>query len=90
MTDSIAAVEAAWSRVAHEIGPDPAFVNLAHFKPHLRAHELAAGVESLNAPSFFTPMHAPAPACAVRRAISSLLSDAGSSTGSEPSSTASS
>ena len=33
-------------------------------------------------------MHAPAPACAVRRAASSLLSDAGSSTGFEPSSTA--
>lgn len=56
MTDSIAAVEAAWGKVAREIGADPAFViaathgkraidNLARFKPHLCAHEMNAAVE---------------------------------------------
>jgi len=52
MMDSIAAVEAAWSRLAREIGAGPrvrkprAIDNLAHFKPHLRAHEIATVVES--------------------------------------------
>jgi hypothetical protein len=56
LTDSIAAVEAAWSKVAREIGADPTFViaathgkraidNLARFKPHLRSHEMEAAVE---------------------------------------------
>ncbi len=56
LTDSIAAVEAAWSKVVHEIGVDPTFViavmhgkcaidNLACFKPHLHSHEMEAAVE---------------------------------------------
>ncbi len=56
LTDSIAAVKAAWSKVAREISADPAFViaathgkravdNLACFKPHLRSHEMEAAVE---------------------------------------------
>ena len=56
MTDSIAAVEAAWNKVAREIGADPAFViaathgkraidNLARFKPHLLPHEMVTAVE---------------------------------------------
>jgi beta-phosphoglucomutase-like phosphatase (HAD superfamily) len=56
LTDSIAAVEAAWARVAREIGADPGFViaathgkraidNLARFKPHLRPDELGAAVD---------------------------------------------
>lgn len=51
MTDSIAAVEAAWGKVATDIGQDPAYViaathgkravdNLAQFKPHIKAHEM--------------------------------------------------
>ena len=51
MTDSIAAVEAAWGKVAQDIGQDPLHViasthgkraidNLAQFKPHLKAHEM--------------------------------------------------
>ena len=51
MTDSIAAIEGALSGVARDIGADTAFVSraidiLAHFKPHLRAHEPATVVES--------------------------------------------
>ncbi|KAJ3488434.1 hypothetical protein NLI96_g2838 [Meripilus lineatus] len=51
LTDSIAAVEAAWGKVATDIGQDPAYViaathgkravdNLAQFKPHIKAHEM--------------------------------------------------
>ncbi|ETW85833.1 hypothetical protein HETIRDRAFT_16177, partial [Heterobasidion irregulare TC 32-1] len=51
LTDSIAAVEAAWGKVAQDIGQDPSHViasthgkraidNLAQFKPHLKAHEM--------------------------------------------------
>ncbi|KAM5533604.1 hypothetical protein V8D89_012717 [Ganoderma adspersum] len=57
LTDSIAAVEAAWGKVALDIGQDPAFViatthgkravdNLAHFKPHIRVHEMDAEVQA--------------------------------------------
>ena len=51
MTDSIAAIEGALSGVARDIGADTAFVSraidiLAHFKPHLRAHEPATVMES--------------------------------------------
>lgn len=57
LTDSIAAVEAAWGKVAADIGQDPALViaathgkravdNLAQFKPHLKAHEVAAEVDA--------------------------------------------
>ena len=57
LTDSIAAVEAAWSRAAREIGADPASViaatngkrpidNLAHFKPHLRPNEFAVPMDA--------------------------------------------
>ena len=64
MTDSIAAVEAAWSRVAREIGADPEFVitathgkraidNLARFKPHLLSHEMDAAVEEFERSIFF-------------------------------------
>jgi len=58
LTDSVAAVEAAWSRAAREIGADTTSViaatngrraidNLAQFKPHLRANELAAPVDAM-------------------------------------------
>lgn len=51
LTDSIAAVEAAWHKVAIEIGQDPKHViaathgkraidNLSRFKPYLKAHEM--------------------------------------------------
>ncbi|KAA1471096.1 HAD-like protein [Dentipellis sp. KUC8613] len=51
LTDSIAAVEAAWGKVAEDIGQDPAYViaqthgkraidNLAQFKPDLQSHEM--------------------------------------------------
>ena len=57
MTDSIAAVEAAWGKVALDIGQDPAYViaathgkravdNLAQFKPHIKAHEMDAEVQA--------------------------------------------
>lgn len=56
LTDSIAAVEAAWHKVANEIGQDPKHViaathgkraidNLAQFKPNLKAHEIEEEVE---------------------------------------------
>jgi len=80
LTDSIAAVEAAWSRVAREIGVDPAFViaathgkraidNLARFKPHLRSHEMEAAVEEFERSILF---YADAYA---RTSTPSLLSD---------------
>jgi beta-phosphoglucomutase-like phosphatase (HAD superfamily) len=100
LTDSIAAVEAAWTRVAREIGADPVFViaathgkraidNLARFKPHLRPHELGAAVDDFERSILFY-----ADAYARTRAGSGaagsstppLLSDAGSA----PSSTESS
>ncbi|KAK7462354.1 hypothetical protein VKT23_007955 [Stygiomarasmius scandens] len=51
LTDSIQAVEAAWGKVAKDIGQDPAYViaathgkravdNLAQFKPHIKSHEM--------------------------------------------------
>ncbi|KAI0685628.1 HAD-like protein [Cytidiella melzeri] len=51
LTDSIAAVEAAWGKVATDIGQDPAYViaathgkravdNLSQFKPHIKPHEM--------------------------------------------------
>ncbi|EIN13024.1 HAD-like protein [Punctularia strigosozonata HHB-11173 SS5] len=51
LTDSIQAVEAAWGKVAKDIGHDPAYViaathgkravdNLAHFKPDIKEHEM--------------------------------------------------
>lgn len=51
MTDSIAAVEAAWGKVATDLGLDPEYViaathgkraidNLAHFRPEIKAHEM--------------------------------------------------
>ena len=57
LTDSIAAVEAAWGKVATDIGQDPAFViaathgkravdNLAQFKPHIQLHEMDAEVQA--------------------------------------------
>ncbi|KAI9568489.1 HAD-like domain-containing protein [Boletus coccyginus] len=56
LTDSIAAVEAAWGKVAKDIGQDPAYViaathgkravdNLAQFKPAIMAHEMDAEVQ---------------------------------------------
>ena len=55
MTDSIAAVEAAWGKVATDLGLDPEYViaathgkraidNLAHFRPEIKAHEMDAEV----------------------------------------------
>ncbi|KAI1793294.1 HAD-like protein [Ganoderma leucocontextum] len=57
LTDSIAAVEAAWGKVAQDIGQDPAYViaathgkraidNLAQFKPHIKTHEMDAEVQA--------------------------------------------
>ncbi|KZT64258.1 HAD-like protein [Daedalea quercina L-15889] len=57
LTDSIAAVEAAWGKVAEDIGQDPAFViaathgkraidNLAQFKPYIKAHEMDDEVQA--------------------------------------------
>ncbi|KAA1469726.1 HAD-like protein [Dentipellis sp. KUC8613] len=57
LTDSIAAVEAAWGKVAKDIGQDPAYViaathgkravdNLSQFKPHIKAHEMDAEVQA--------------------------------------------
>lgn len=51
LTDSIAAVEAAWGKVAMDIGQDREYViaathgksavdNLAQFKPQIKAHEM--------------------------------------------------
>ncbi|KIM41143.1 hypothetical protein M413DRAFT_445857 [Hebeloma cylindrosporum] len=56
LTDSISAVEAAWGKVAKDIGQDPEYViaathgkraidNLSQFKPHLQDHEVEAEVE---------------------------------------------
>ncbi|KAI0081518.1 HAD-like protein [Panus rudis PR-1116 ss-1] len=56
LTDSIAAVEAAWGKVAKDIGQDPAYViaathgkravdNLAQFKPHIKEHEMDEEVQ---------------------------------------------
>ncbi|KAF9017714.1 HAD-like protein [Hymenopellis radicata] len=55
LTDSISAVEAAWGKVAQDIGEDPerviaathgkrAIDNLAEFKPEIKAHEMDAAV----------------------------------------------
>ncbi|KAI0333728.1 HAD-like protein [Cubamyces sp. BRFM 1775] len=57
LTDSIAAVEAAWGKVATDIGQDPAYViaathgkravdNLAQFKPHIKEHEMDREVQA--------------------------------------------
>lgn len=57
LTDSIAAVEAAWGKVAKDIGQDPAYViaathgkravdNLAQFKPHIKEHEMDDEVQA--------------------------------------------
>ncbi|KAF8125797.1 HAD-like domain-containing protein [Boletus edulis] len=56
LTDSIAAVEAAWGKVAKDIGQDPTYViaathgkravdNLAQFKPEIKSHEMDAEVQ---------------------------------------------
>ncbi|KAF9054818.1 HAD-like domain-containing protein [Panaeolus papilionaceus] len=55
LTDSIAAVEAAWAKVAKDIGQDPAYVissthgkraidNLSEFKPHIKESDIEAEV----------------------------------------------
>ncbi|KAI0690084.1 HAD-like protein [Cerioporus squamosus] len=57
LTHSISAVEAAWGKVAQDIGQDPAHViaathgkrvvdNLAQFKPHIKAHEMDDEVQA--------------------------------------------
>ncbi|KAI0345897.1 HAD-like protein [Trametopsis cervina] len=57
LTDSISAVEAAWGKVAMDIGQDPAYViaathgkravdNLSQFKPHIKPHEMDDEVQS--------------------------------------------
>ncbi|KAI0373877.1 HAD-like protein [Pilatotrama ljubarskyi] len=57
LTDSISAVEAAWGKVAQDIGQDPAYViaathgkravdNLAQFKPHIKEHEMDREVQA--------------------------------------------
>ncbi|KAI0763643.1 HAD-like protein [Trametes elegans] len=57
LTDSIAAVEAAWGKVATDIGQDPAYViaathgkravdNLAQFKPSIKQHEMDNEVQA--------------------------------------------
>ncbi len=91
LTDSIAAVEAAWARVAREIGADPTFViaathgkraidNLARFKPHLHPHELSAAVDDFERSIlFYADAYARAGSGAAGGSTPSLLSDAGSS-----------
>jgi beta-phosphoglucomutase-like phosphatase (HAD superfamily) len=102
LTDSIAAVEAAWARVAREIGADPAFViaathgkraidNLARFKPYLHPHELGAAVDDFERSIlFYADAYARAGSGAARSSTPSLLSDAGSGPNSTGSSCASS
>lgn len=57
MTDSIAAVEAAWGKVAKDIGQDPAYViaathgkraidNLSQFKPSILPHQMESEVQN--------------------------------------------
>jgi len=57
LTDSIAAVEAAWGKVAKDLGQDPAYViaathgkraidNLSQFKPHIKEHEMENEVQA--------------------------------------------
>ncbi|KAI0345900.1 HAD-like protein [Trametopsis cervina] len=57
LTDSISAVEAAWGKVAMDIGQDPAYViaathgkravdNLSQFKPHIKPHEMDDEVQA--------------------------------------------
>ncbi|TCD70164.1 hypothetical protein EIP91_004634 [Steccherinum ochraceum] len=57
LTDSISAVEAAWGKVAKDIGQDPEYViaathgkravdNLSQFKPHIKAHEMDSEVQA--------------------------------------------
>ncbi|TFL04852.1 HAD-like protein [Pterulicium gracile] len=57
LTDSIQAVEAAWGKVAKDIGQDPKYViaathgkraidNLSQFKPHIKAHEMDDEVQN--------------------------------------------
>ncbi|EJF56696.1 hypothetical protein DICSQDRAFT_174647 [Dichomitus squalens LYAD-421 SS1] len=57
LTDSIAAVEAAWGKVANNLGQDPVYViaathgkravdNLAQFKSHIKVHEMDAKVQA--------------------------------------------
>ncbi|KIM80973.1 hypothetical protein PILCRDRAFT_9014 [Piloderma croceum F 1598] len=57
LTDSIAAVEAAWGKVAKDIGQDPEYVisathgkravdNLSVFKPHIQSHEMDDEVQA--------------------------------------------
>ena len=87
----------------HEIGADPVSVivamhgkraidNLVHFKPHLRTHELPATLDKFERSIlFYTDAYAWARVCGVAGSSTpSLLSDAGSSSGSGPSSTAAS
>ncbi|KJA20140.1 hypothetical protein HYPSUDRAFT_167356 [Hypholoma sublateritium FD-334 SS-4] len=70
LTDSIAAVEAAWGKVAKDIGQDPEYViaathgkravdNLSQFKPQLRAHEIEDEVERFeNTILYYADAHA--------------------------------
>ena len=81
--------------MAREIGADPAFViaathgkraidNLAHFKPHLRAHELSAAMDEFERSIlFYADAHTLTRECgAAGTSTHSLLSsDAGSSSG---------
>jgi hypothetical protein len=89
--------------VAHEIGADPALAiaathgkraidNLAHFKPHLYAHNPPAAVDEFERTIlFYADAHARAHMRgAAGSSTPSLLSDAGSSSSSGPSSTAAS
>jgi len=57
LTDSTAAVEAAWGKVAKDIGQDPAYViaathgkraidNLSQFKPHIKPDEMDSAVQA--------------------------------------------
>ena len=94
MTDSIAAVEAAWAKVALDIGKDPAHViaathgkravdNLAHFKPHIVAHEMDAEVQAFEESILFFAdayaKHGPGP-CSRELEISSVSSASGVAT----------
>jgi hypothetical protein len=87
-------VKAAWSRVAHKIGADPGFMiaathgkraidNLAHYKPHLRAHELPAAVDEFERSILcYADAHVRARVRgAAGSSTPSLASDTGSSSG---------
>ncbi|KAH8106680.1 HAD-like protein [Phellopilus nigrolimitatus] len=87
LTDSIAAVEAAWGAVAVELGLDPETViaathgkraidNLAFYRPEIKAHEMDAAVEAFE--QSILDFADSFKKCAERRASVSESSESGS------------